>query len=329
MLYLSGYIAVAGQIEDMDDRDNIENEKERQPILGIPNKHFLLQPPGENNGNVLPGAVVLDSKKFEISEGKEATKRNANVLPGAIDLEGKFDEGNEVLPGVGSPSTGSPTDRKDGPKYGSKSDKDSKEGSVSKSGKTKKSKSSKKKIKKKKSTSSSTFKKSTKKSDSDAKPNAQEKGTKGHSSTKTTQNASKDKKSADNSAEGGKSGDDTDVLETSKSKGTTKNEPQATSSGPLYTGPHPMNRNMEELQVPGESALDDASVRSHYEKLVKAYLAPFSNGITRRSFFEILRRRTYSLAPPGSNKGIQTLLFQLLDKSKLGIQRRSIWSHLL
>lgn len=78
-----------------------------------------------------------------------------------------------------------------------------------------------------------------------------------------------------------------------------------------------MNRKMEELQVSGDTgALDEKQVREYYEKLVKAYLAPFNNGIDRRSFFEILRRKTYSLSPPGSSKGIQTILFQLIQKSE-------------
>eukprot|EP00737_Agarophyton_chilense_P002786 gb/GEZJ01003204.1/.p1 GENE.gb/GEZJ01003204.1/~~gb/GEZJ01003204.1/.p1 ORF type:complete len:392 (-),score=92.77 gb/GEZJ01003204.1/:1165-2340(-) len=101
--------------------------------------------------------------------------------------------------------------------------------------------------------------------------------------------------------------------EKKKKKAKSAEEPFTVNS--TYTGPHPMNRNMEELQVPGDTGiLDDSQVRSYYEKLVKAYLAPFGDGIDRRSFFEILRRKTYSLSPPGSNKGIQTILFQLIEK---------------
>lgn len=78
-----------------------------------------------------------------------------------------------------------------------------------------------------------------------------------------------------------------------------------------------MNRNMKELHVAGGTGpLDEEAVKGAYEKLVKAYLAPFDGGIQRRTFFEVLRRKTYSLTPPGANKGIQTILFQIIDKSK-------------
>ncbi|KAI0558087.1 Glycosyltransferase family GT90 [Gracilaria domingensis] len=105
-----------------------------------------------------------------------------------------------------------------------------------------------------------------------------------------------------------------------KKKSEALNKPFTVNS--TYTGPHPMNRNMEELQVPADTGiLDDSKVRSYYQKLVKAYLAPFGDGIDRRSFFEILRRKTYSLSPPGSNKGIQTILFQLVEKSTYNTSR--------
>ena len=77
----------------------------------------------------------------------------------------------------------------------------------------------------------------------------------------------------------------------------------------------PMNRNIESIQIPantGKLALEQ--VKDYYRRLVQAYLAPFKNGIYRQLFFEILRRRTYSLTPPGGNKGIQSILFQIIDK---------------
>lgn len=78
--------------------------------------------------------------------------------------------------------------------------------------------------------------------------------------------------------------------------------------------PHPMNRNMAQLQVPGGTGvLSLESVKMYYRKLSVAYLASFKNGIYRQMFFDILRRRTYSLTPPGANKGTQTLLFQIID----------------
>lgn len=77
---------------------------------------------------------------------------------------------------------------------------------------------------------------------------------------------------------------------------------------------HPFNRNMDELQVPaGTGKLDKEAVAGYYRKLSQAYLAPFANGIFRQLFFDILRRKTYSLTPPGANKGIQSMLLQVID----------------
>lgn len=80
---------------------------------------------------------------------------------------------------------------------------------------------------------------------------------------------------------------------------------------------HPMNRKRVDLQVPQNTGpLKKQEIKGYYDKLVHAYLSPFANGIKRKSFFEILRRRTYSLTPPGANKGIQTILLQIVDSSK-------------
>ncbi|KAK1867964.1 hypothetical protein I4F81_010461 [Pyropia yezoensis] len=77
---------------------------------------------------------------------------------------------------------------------------------------------------------------------------------------------------------------------------------------------HPFNRNMPQLQVPaGTGKLDKEAVAGYYRKLAQAYLAPFANGIFRQLFFDILRRKTYSLTPPGANKGIQSMLLQVID----------------
>lgn len=77
---------------------------------------------------------------------------------------------------------------------------------------------------------------------------------------------------------------------------------------------NPMNRNMVELQVPGNSGeLSIEEVKAYYRRLAKAYLYTFSKGIYRQMYFDILRRRTYSLTPPGANKGVQTILFQVVD----------------
>lgn len=77
---------------------------------------------------------------------------------------------------------------------------------------------------------------------------------------------------------------------------------------------NPMNRNMVDLQVPGNTGrLQMQEVKSYYRRLAKAYLATFTKGIYRQMYFDILRRRTYSLTPPGANKGVQTILFQIVD----------------
>lgn len=78
---------------------------------------------------------------------------------------------------------------------------------------------------------------------------------------------------------------------------------------------HPMNRNMNELQVPGNTGiLSIESVKEYYRKLAQAYLVTFKRGIYRQLYFDILRRRTYALTPPGANKGVQSILFQIIDK---------------
>lgn len=76
----------------------------------------------------------------------------------------------------------------------------------------------------------------------------------------------------------------------------------------------PMNRDMAGLQVPGGmGTLTDDDVKGHYRKLAKAYLSSFTQGIYRHMFFDVLRRRTYSLTPPGANKGVQSMMFQIIN----------------
>jgi len=83
----------------------------------------------------------------------------------------------------------------------------------------------------------------------------------------------------------------------------------------LMTTKHPFSRKREDLMVPPDvKAYTTQDVANAYRTLAKAYLAPFSSGIRRAHFFEILKRRTYSLTPPGANKGIQSILFQIENK---------------
>lgn len=76
-----------------------------------------------------------------------------------------------------------------------------------------------------------------------------------------------------------------------------------------------MNRNIDDLFVPsGTGPLPVDTIKQYYRKLAKAYVAPFKNGIYRQLYFDILRRRTYALTPPGANKGVQSMLLQIIDK---------------
>lgn len=78
---------------------------------------------------------------------------------------------------------------------------------------------------------------------------------------------------------------------------------------------NPMNRNVVQLQVPPNTGvLSVHVVKRYYRSLAKAYLHTFAKGIYRQMYFDILRRRTYALTPPGANKGAQTILFQIIDK---------------
>lgn len=118
---------------------------------------------------------------------------------------------------------------------------------------------------------------------------------------------------------------DTSIAESDAAGTEAGNEPKpppgedmsSISMPPVDAGDHPMSRTFTELQVEGETGtMKDPAIKKAYKKLVKAYLKPFEKGIQRRAFFDILRRKNYSLAPPESNKGIQTILLQIINKSK-------------
>lgn len=117
------------------------------------------------------------------------------------------------------------------------------------------------------------------------------------------------------------------VGESSTGKTKSGEDMSSISMPPVDVGEHPMSRTMAELQVEGETGkLELPAVKKRYSKLVKAYLAPFKKGITRRAFFDILRRKNYSLAPPESNKGIQTILLQII-KSSAYFSCRAAWQN--
>lgn len=307
-------------------------------------KGFLLTQTSGVTVNTLPGAIKSDGKTFDPESGS-SEKRSSNVLPGAIGLTGSFDSN-----GDGSKPPAAEEEKKQGThsiKKPSLSDKTGGKGRKSAKTKSRKTKTAteapsvgasskpdstpltsgstrrkkkwtrgKKGLKKKGLTKKRKRKKtisapSRKKKEAVSKPSATgEKPVKSKSSGKAEGSSSGSKK-AKSSAAGESSGKDSP-----KDSSASESKAPGSSGEPLYKGPHPMNRNMEELQVDGGiGTLDEPAIKKVYGKLVKAYLAPFSDGIKRRSFFEVLRRKTYSLTPPGANKGIQTILFQIIDSS--------------
>lgn len=114
------------------------------------------------------------------------------------------------------------------------------------------------------------------------------------------------------SHESGKGSSDSDDSSDTRGSGDEKkSDPSLASSDMLLL---PMNRQNKNLQVPGETGpLSVDHVKSFYRKLAKAYVQPFASGIYRNMFFDVLRRRTYALTPPGANKGIQSMMFQIID----------------
>lgn len=121
------------------------------------------------------------------------------------------------------------------------------------------------------------------------------------------------KSSSSSSSSQGSSSSGSSSLSSRATSRTSTSKGASEESGEIVI--HPMNRNMPELQVPantGKLSIED--VKEYYRKLAKAYLNSFTGGVHRQMYFDILRRRTYSLTPPGANKGIQTILFQIIDK---------------
>lgn len=235
----------------------------------------------------LPGAVTSERKSFD-NVPSESMQRDPNTLPGAIGSTGAFDN-HELSPSSKEKSASEVLKTEDSPLKNGKPAND-------KNNKTKERPYSSHKLK----SPSRETKNQPAKSEEDA-PRS------GGVSSRFTAHKQTDKlvsKAADSVSE---TENEVSREEVGKNDG----------DGPITTGSHPMNRNMEELQVAGGTGpLGERAVRSAYEKLIKAYLAPFAGGIKRQSFFEILRRKTYSLAPPGANKGIQTILFQIIKKRK-------------
>lgn len=288
-------------------------------------------PRSKNKRNSLPGAVVEDSKNFDKNETKDPSQRDANMLPGAIGLSGAFDEhdgGVLEAPAPGpskqaarstlpSQSKADPTKAvaqrtpdASGPPKTSKRDaspstatpftstEDAHQISVVAASKPKKKNGAKKKRRKKKRLKNLKEGPKRIKASNSTNESSNRTGRKRRRRRKRSRPRKRKAKKA-------------------SSRSDTQMPTVTPTRDDFYSGAHPMNRQMAELQVPGGTdSIDESSVKEHYGKLVKAYLAPFSKGIERKSLFEVIRRKTYSLSPPGSNKGIQTILFQLLNKSK-------------
>lgn len=333
-LYLSGYRTVSSTLVEELTQPEMKHvvrgaaSEEKTPITPKP---YLLQPPGEFNGNQLPGAVASEGKKFDASdEAKKEKKRDNNQLPGALGSEGAFDEHQTDMFGETSKGEGSSE---------GKGSKEVEEGGGDGNGDRKKVKGGKKKAKKK-DTTHETEKESSDDSEKQSSGSAKERedsdSEEGKKKSRRSEDAPKEDKEEEDAKEKdvdkdgeknakkgkGKDADNKkdDAKETKgnrkeKETGKEAKEDTTQAAGGLFSGPHPMNREMVELQVNGDGMdLTDDVVKEYYLKLAQAYLEPFKDGIARKSFFEILSRRTYGLAPPGSNKGIQTLLFQLHQK---------------
>lgn len=259
----------------------------------------------------LPGAIKSEGKKFD-PDPEVKVVRDPNTLPGALDLVGSFDENSvDIVPKNGRGGEGT---------------KDIAQGKVSKSSAGPNSSATPQIVSTKSSKGKATGATSTesKGSSDDSEATSKKQKKKKRKNKKSLKRKKKSpqvghKTSVPDRGSGSQSGSPVST------KQKLKNTPQPASSdlaqvseAKLYDGPRPMNRHMEELQVPAKTGvLEESAIRETYGTLVKAYLKPFEGGINRRSFFELLRRKTYSLTPPGANKGIQTILFQIISKSKL------------
>jgi len=273
----------------------------------------------------LPGAVNSEGKSFE-SQGSNTytSKLSLGALPGAIGSSGSFDGDTPSL----TLSQGNPTKTENKGTLSvsvksnlAKNNMKAEGPSISPKKKRKLKRTSGKKLKTRKGAKSTKSKSSKSQKISET----------------SEQNASiREKASSKDSSRGVlESGEES--LEKSRLKESKKSEekrdmnsdhPRQTSSGEgnssiqdkETTGTmidHPMNRRSKHLQVPSNTgSLDEGAIKKYYRQLVKAYLRPFTNGIKRKSLFDVLRRRSYSLTPPGGNKGMQTMLFQIIDGRK-------------
>lgn len=321
----------------------LPSPKEPSSDDSVPAKSSLLVHTASESQNTVPGFLKSSSSSF--NEGGEIEVRDANSLPGAIGSTGAFDEhGASSLGIVAKPKAVSPAPEVQsssmGPhktrNYDAPSGTDTANSTASSSTLMKESKGSnteatgketsrrvnklkKKRKRRRKSVSAP----------ADAADAVEGGISAGKGRRKKKRRKRKTSKVSD-SPSSSESVKEVTEPQTDITKATSTDGEQdilnKTAMGQKTLGtsipvgkqfPRPMDRKMEELQVPAQTGLlDDEAVKGYYGKLVKAYLAPFSNGIDRSAFFNVMRRKTYSLSPPGSNKGIQTILFQLIKSSK-------------
>lgn len=244
---------------------------------------FLLQYTISEKSINLPGAISSTKREFDDGENDNIYERNTNLLPGAIGVKGHFDEHDKIGIEEGESERGNVNNDKE--------NMENKKYLTSQSETMKSDEDAENKI----STSVR----------SDSESNSSEDSELSNEKKKRKLKSRKRRKKRYRKNDG----TDSHIMSDSK-----LDEPHSLIA---TRGPHPMNREMTYLQVDStEQKLNRANVRSHYRRLVQKYLTPFSRGIERKSFFDILKRRTYSMSPPGSNKGTQTVLFQLMNKSK-------------
>jgi hypothetical protein len=297
--------------------------------------------------NMLPGAIESDSKSFEGNQQTARPGRDPNTLPGAIHLDGAFDADSPGTPlestTASAPSSATPKrlDQVEKRSLSPKLQAKSKDTSIDRTTTVLAPDKHTSKLGNIETKNMGVKRQShpSRKVESD-KLSRKAPGTLASSNDKVTPQQDEAPDAEPESVSNDSKVDSTPIVNDKLKRTVTKeiksdsqeqkpaltNTEQTTRSEALDTGPHPMSRTMTELQVAGGTGkLDISSVKAKYSVLVKAYLAPFSKGISRKAFFSIMRRKNYSLAPPNSNKGIQTILFQIIKKSKF--IRTCNWQH--
>lgn len=108
----------------------------------------------------------------------------------------------------------------------------------------------------------------------------------------------------------GKLGEEMTYQKSTEERGKPLTPPSEISISAVNNPKRPSNTG---LQVVKTGALSMDEIKTYYLRLVRHYLSSFNQGIYRTMFFDVLRRRTYSLTPPGANKGVQSMMIQVID----------------